>query len=608
MTHPDQPEAMPEASAAEAVQPPATLEETPATATATATAATPSTAEDIEEQSKMDAAAATSTSSTSPGKPADPEANLIINYIPNNVDEAHLSELFNRYGTPISVRVIRNTDNNESLGYGFVRYADRNEAQAAIRDLNGHKIGDKSLRVAVSRPRTNNNLYVAGLDPETTREDLFKLFSQFGQVTDVKILVNPNSGISRGVAFVRFDNDQGARKAIDSLDGSPTRSDRVLTVRVADSPSSSSRGPQRSAGGRATSGPADTMVSRNHPAGTHRHPGQDHSRHGTMAGLNGPAGPIPHGALAGAPAGPGGGHAHPLTHLHVGPGLVAAHHHPHAHHPHHLGHHPHHPHLAHHPHAHLSHAGVLLAPAGAGNPPAAVAARFAQVVPAGAQVLFAPHPGAGAAAAPAAPGSPMHMDHHPGASGPWPGFHSYTPVHYGHIHATPPQFHQHSGPGGPGAGSAAVAGAGAASNGTPTAVPVPMGPHHRLVPMHAAPGAVLAPGIPTAATVASGAMAGQGPGNGSNGSSTNTGSISHPKHLTLFVYDIPASMDNDQLLELFAAHGKNISAQVTRDPATGKSRGFGFVYFQSVSEAQQAIDQLDGFVLDTKKLQVSFRR
>ena len=55
-------------------------------------------------------------------------------------------------------------------------------------------------------------------------------------------------------------------------------------------------------------------------------------------------------------------------------------------------------------------------------------------------------------------------------------------------------------------------------------------------------------------------------------------------------YDVSAS----DLEQLFAAHGTVESAQVIEDRATGRSKGFGFVEMGSETEAQGAIEALNG--------------
>jgi RNA recognition motif-containing protein len=73
----------------------------------------------------------------------------------------------------------------------------------------------------------------------------------------------------------------------------------------------------------------------------------------------------------------------------------------------------------------------------------------------------------------------------------------------------------------------------------------------------------------------------------------------------LYVGGLPYSVTDGQLQEIFAAHGTVESARVISDKFTGQSRGFGFVEMSSGSEAQQAINNLNGTQLGGRSLVVN---
>ncbi|MFQ5683705.1 MAG: RNA recognition motif domain-containing protein [Candidatus Binatia bacterium] len=73
----------------------------------------------------------------------------------------------------------------------------------------------------------------------------------------------------------------------------------------------------------------------------------------------------------------------------------------------------------------------------------------------------------------------------------------------------------------------------------------------------------------------------------------------------LYVGGLPYSVTEGQLQEIFAAHGTVESAKVIADKFTGQSRGFGFVEMSTGSEAQKAIDGLNGTQLDGRSLVVN---
>jgi len=78
--------------------------------------------------------------------------------------------------------------------------------------------------------------------------------------------------------------------------------------------------------------------------------------------------------------------------------------------------------------------------------------------------------------------------------------------------------------------------------------------------------------------------------------------------MNIYVGNLPYSTDDDGLKEMFAAFGDVSSAQVIMDRETGRSRGFGFVEMPSESEAEAAIEALNGKEMDGRALNVNQAR
>lgn len=76
----------------------------------------------------------------------------------------------------------------------------------------------------------------------------------------------------------------------------------------------------------------------------------------------------------------------------------------------------------------------------------------------------------------------------------------------------------------------------------------------------------------------------------------------------LFVGGLPFSTTDDELQAAFADFGTVASAKVITDRETGRSRGFGFVEFDSDDEGKAAIDGLDGKELGGRTIHVSQAR
>ena len=73
----------------------------------------------------------------------------------------------------------------------------------------------------------------------------------------------------------------------------------------------------------------------------------------------------------------------------------------------------------------------------------------------------------------------------------------------------------------------------------------------------------------------------------------------------LYVGGLPYSATEQQLSDLFAAHGTVASARIIADKFTGQSRGFGFVEMSSDSEAKAAIAALNGSDMGGRSLTVN---
>ena len=76
------------------------------------------------------------------------------------------------------------------------------------------------------------NIYVSNLSFRTTEEDLQNMFSKFGVVSSAKIIVDRETGQSRGFAFVEMPSEAEGREAMQALNNKEIEG-RALSVSVA---------------------------------------------------------------------------------------------------------------------------------------------------------------------------------------------------------------------------------------------------------------------------------------------------------------------------------------------------------------------------------------
>jgi RNA recognition motif-containing protein len=76
------------------------------------------------------------------------------------------------------------------------------------------------------------NIFVGNLAWETTADDLLALFQEKGKVARAQVIIDRETGRSRGFGFVEMDDDVEAQQAIDALNGFSYKG-RNLTVNEA---------------------------------------------------------------------------------------------------------------------------------------------------------------------------------------------------------------------------------------------------------------------------------------------------------------------------------------------------------------------------------------
>lgn len=81
-----------------------------------------------------------------------------------------------------------------------------------------------------------------------------------------------------------------------------------------------------------------------------------------------------------------------------------------------------------------------------------------------------------------------------------------------------------------------------------------------------------------------------------------------PAGANLFIYHLPHDLTDADLATAFNPFGNVISAKVFVDKVTGESKGFGFVSYDSVISAEQAIELMNGFQIGNKRLKVQHKR
>ncbi|KAI3460255.1 hypothetical protein Pfo_016918 [Paulownia fortunei] len=172
------------------------------------------------------------------------DLSIFVGDLAADVTDTLLHETFaSKYPSVKGAKVVIDANTGRSKGYGFVRFGDDNERSQAMTEMNGVYCSSRPMRIGAATPRkssgyqqqyssqgghsngvsaqgsqsdgdsVNTTIFVGGLDPNVTDEDLRQPFSQYGEIVSVKIPVG------KGCGFVQFANRNDAEEALQQLSG-----------------------------------------------------------------------------------------------------------------------------------------------------------------------------------------------------------------------------------------------------------------------------------------------------------------------------------------------------------------------------------------------------
>jgi RNA recognition motif-containing protein len=82
--------------------------------------------------------------------------NIYVGNISRESTENEVQQAFEEYGEVTSVNIIKDKFTGNSKGFGFVEMPNKEEAENAIKNLDGQRLNGRVLNVAEARPRTES--------------------------------------------------------------------------------------------------------------------------------------------------------------------------------------------------------------------------------------------------------------------------------------------------------------------------------------------------------------------------------------------------------------------------------------------------------------------
>lgn len=135
--------------------------------------------------------------------------------------EDGLKSYFSKFGEVEGVDIMRNPVDNQPRGFAFISFKDGKGVKKAC-ELHMHQIDGKQVEVKPAFKRHEERdtgvlptkLFIGGITADTKEKDLENYFSKYGHITAAVVMVDANTGRSRGFGFVTYENREDADKVL----------------------------------------------------------------------------------------------------------------------------------------------------------------------------------------------------------------------------------------------------------------------------------------------------------------------------------------------------------------------------------------------------------
>ena len=130
-----------------------------------------------------------------------------------------LKAYFSKFGPVTDCTIMKHPQTGRSRGFGFVTFQD----EAAIADVlqsGPHNLDGRNIDPKRAVPKSESRgglrvkkIFCGGLPPDANEQVLREFFGKYGQVDDVVVQVDRNTGRPRGFGFVNFGSEDAVEKS-----------------------------------------------------------------------------------------------------------------------------------------------------------------------------------------------------------------------------------------------------------------------------------------------------------------------------------------------------------------------------------------------------------
>jgi squid len=166
--------------------------------------------EEQEQQEPMNGDGAEASSAEAPGK--DDDRKLFVGGLSWETTDKELREHFAKFGEIESINVKTDPTTGRSRGFAFLVFKTADTLDKIL-SAGDHIINNKKIDPKKAKAR-HGKIFVGGLVPELTDDDIKSFFGNFGTIVEVEMPFDKQKNQRKGFCFITFDSEQVVKELL----------------------------------------------------------------------------------------------------------------------------------------------------------------------------------------------------------------------------------------------------------------------------------------------------------------------------------------------------------------------------------------------------------
>lgn len=132
--------------------------------------------------------------------------------------EENLKDYFTKYGEVVELKIMKDPNTGRSRGFGFLTFNDPKSVDEVVRTQ--HVLDGKVIDPKRSIPREEQDktgkIFVGGIGADVRPKEFEEFFLQYGTIIDAQLMLDKDTGRSRGFGFVTYDSPEAVDRVCQS--------------------------------------------------------------------------------------------------------------------------------------------------------------------------------------------------------------------------------------------------------------------------------------------------------------------------------------------------------------------------------------------------------